>query len=79
VNVEIGHVLFNPQCQFFFGKVGGVQAHIIGSPRHSFKVLDTMDKAIGYIADVDVIALKILLENDDVTIRNRGIDEVVDQ
>src|SRR4029077_294725 len=63
VHVKIGHVLLDLQRQLFLGKVGGVQAGIIGSPRHSFKVLDTMDKTSGHVADMDVITLKVLLED----------------
>src|SRR6516225_5045271 len=38
-----------------------------------------MDKAIGNVADVDVVALEIFLENDDIPVGNCRIDKVVNQ
>ena len=38
-----------------------------------------MDKAIGNVADVDVIALEIFFEDDDIPIRDCRMDKVVNQ
>src|SRR5258708_1718243 len=77
MDVKIGHVLFDLQRELLLGHVGGVETAIVGTPNHLAGVLDTMEKTVGYVADMDEVALEMFLEQNDVTIRHRRVREVV--
>ena len=50
-----------------------------GTAGHAVGVIDAMDKAVGYVTDVDVVSLEILLEYDDVAFLQRRVSKMVYQ
>src|SRR3989442_4499631 len=69
--------LLDNLTKLHFGQVGIVQADVVRFVFHRPEVLDRMKKDPGYIADMNVVALEMPLKNDDSSIMDSSIDEIV--
>ena len=72
-------MLLHLEGQFLLREIGVVEAGIVWPPDHRRTVFQAVDEAVGDVADVDVIPLEILLEDHDVAVGDRRVDEVVDE
>ena len=79
VDVEIGYLALDRQRQLLLRQIGVVQTCVIRAVDHRFGVFDAMDEAVGNVAHMDIVALEVLLEDDDEAVGHGGVGEVVDQ
>src|SRR5262249_28603054 len=77
VEVEFRHKTLYLPSQLFLGKIGVIESNVVGSARHAVRVGDAVDHGVGNIPDMDEIALEVFLEDHQVAVGDRHIDEVV--
>ena len=79
VDVERGTCSLHRERQFLLRQVGRVETDVVRPARHRGAVGDGVEEAVGHVADVDEVALEVLLEDDEVAILDGGVHEVVDE
>ena len=76
---KLREVLLNHFTEFQLCEIGILQAHVVRTPPHGLKMLDSVQKDAGHIADMDIIAFEVSLKNHDRPIMDSAVHEVVDE
>lgn len=66
-------------AELHFRDIGLRQADVVDLALHGFEMLDAVLEDARDIADVDVIALEVTLEQDDEAVVHGAVSEIVDQ
>lgn len=76
---EIGEVLLDFLAELELGEVGVFEADVVGAATHGGEVGDGKSEDGGGIANVQIVALEMRLEEDDGAIGDSAVNEVVDK
>src|ERR1043165_1005810 len=76
---ETRKMFFDDGAEFELGQVGVVQADIVGPAFHGGELIEPMEERAHDVADMDVVALEMALEDDDGAVAQGAMNEVVDQ
>jgi len=77
--LKLGEVLLDDGAKLELGEVGFLEANVVGATFHGVKIIEGVNEDAGDVADVDVIALEVTLEDHDSAVVQGTVNEVVDE
>src|ERR1041385_7054582 len=79
MNVKFAHMLLDAQGEILLRQISRIQTGIVRTAGHPIRIFDAIKEAIRDIPYMNIISLEIFLEDDEVALGGRGIDEMIHQ